>query len=445
MKLSLGAKLYIWIVGVIALLAVVYIAPDFLQKIENQAFGTALVIFTILVIISEIYEVELVYGRNTSTGIAICLAMILLGGSSLALPVTLIGTLIAEIILRWGRIATGLMNFIYRVSFNTGQFVISTFIGYLVFNELGGQELISFDNLAHYNLNLSYHIIPAIAAFVAYAIANTLFVSGILTLFEKTAFTYHLRFNLRHLLVQVLSLGALGILMAVVYDPLSPLNLLLVLVPLGLAHISMRNYMKLRHEATKTFQRISEMLDARDRYTYEHSQGVADLAEKLARKLQLHQEQIDQIKSAAVIHDIGKVTVPDQILRKPGPLTNEEWIIMKKHPDAGADLLKDLEMYKDVIEIVRCEHEHWDGSGYPKGLKAEEIPLGARIVAAADIYHALTTDRPYRPAHSHKEALQIIQQMCGVELDPEVVEALLSVLETSEARLSPPTKKTTAP
>jgi len=203
----------------------------------------------------------------------------------------------------------------------------------------------------------------------------------------------------------------------------------LVLIPLGLVHVSLRNYMRLRHEAKRTFESVAEMLAARDPYTYEHSKEVARLAERIAQKLRLHQDFIEQIKSAALIHDIGKLGVPDRILRKPGPLTEEEWAIMKQHPNIGADLIKDLEIYVDIVDIVRYEHERWDGSGYPKGLRGEEIPLGARIVAVADIYNALITDRPYRPAYSHEEALRMIREMRGVTLDPKVVDAFFSVIE----------------
>jgi putative nucleotidyltransferase with HDIG domain len=225
--------------------------------------------------------------------------------------------------------------------------------------------------------------------------------------------------------------------MAVVYA-YSPWNLLLVLIPLGLVHVSLRNYMKLRHETKKTFESVVEMLHARDPYTFEHSKDVAQLATAIAQKLKLHQDQVEQIRSAALIHDIGKLGIPDSILKKPGPLTDEEWELMKRHPDIGADLIKDLEIYRDIVDIVRYEHERWDGSGYPKGLKGEEIPIGARVVAAADIYHALTTDRPYRPAYSHEEALQMIRDLRGETLDPQVVDALLSVLEGKEVQVQEP-------
>jgi len=274
-------------------------------------------------------------------------------------------------------------------------------------------------------------LIPATGAFIVISLLNTAFVSGIITLTEGTSFLYHIRFNLKHLLVQILSLGVLGILMAVIYAQ-SPWNLLLVLIPLGLVHLSLRNYMRLREEAKRAFEKMADLLAKRDPYTYEHSRSVAELAARIARKLRLPLDQVEKIRSAAMIHDIGKIAIPDSILQKPGPLSEEEWRVMKTHPVIGADLIKDLEIYADVADIVRYEHERWNGSGYPRGLQGDEIPLGARIVAAADIYNALTTDRPYRPAYSPHEARRIIKEMRGVELDPRVADALLAVLEEEQ-------------
>ncbi len=446
MKLSLSAKLYVWLVTFATLSVLAYFVSEITQlrqglSIPTDDFLWTLLIFSVLAFFAQIYEVELVYKRMTSTAISICLATVLLGGLPLAIAVTLISTLLAELILRWSRLSEGFIDLIWRVAFNTGQFVLSAFAAVLAFKLLGGHPLLlraerTSESLVFYN-----QLIPALGAFVTFALVNTSFVSGMLTLFEKTAFTYHLRFNLKHLMVQILSLGVLGILMAVVYAQ-SPWNLLLVLVPLGLVHVSLRNYMKLRHEAQKTFEHIADLLNERDSYTARHSNETAELAEKIARKLKLHQDEIEKVKSAAIIHDIGKVMVPDHILQKPDSLTEEEWRIMRMHPDIGADLLKELEMYRDIVDVIRHEHEHWDGGGYPKGLKGNEIPIGSRIVAAADIYNALTTDRPYRRAYSHEEALKRMCEMSGVELDPQVVDALLSALEDTQAQSSSPPKKT---
>ena len=136
---------------------------------------------------------------------------------------------------------------------------------------------------------------------------------------------------------------------------------------------------------------------------------------------------------AARVHDIGKVAVPDSILLKPGPLTDDEWIIMKRHPVISAELIEGLEIYRPVADAVRHEHERWDGSGYPAGLKGEEIPLIARIIAAADIYNALATDRPYRKAFSLEKTRAMIEEMRGSDLDPAVADALLRVVESAPA------------
>jgi putative nucleotidyltransferase with HDIG domain len=209
--------------------------------------------------------------------------------------------------------------------------------------------------------------------------------------------------------------------------------MLLGMTPLVLVHFSFRSYLRIREEAQKTFEKVVQLLEERDPYTGEHSGEVADLAGEIAQELGLRGSEVEMIKAVARVHDIGKIAVPDRILLKPGKLDPEEWEIMKRHTEIGADLLKGLEVYGRYADVVRYEHEHWDGTGYPNGLQGEEIPIAARIIAAADVYHALISDRPYRPAYSHEEALDIIRNMAGRVLDPKVVGALLRVLERWKA------------
>ncbi|MGQ9733662.1 MAG: HD-GYP domain-containing protein, partial [Candidatus Bipolaricaulia bacterium] len=221
-----------------------------------------------------------------------------------------------------------------------------------------------------------------------------------------------------------LSLGVLSILLAVVYA-IEPWYILLVLIPLALVHISLRGYMRLRRQAQEAFEKMIHSLMERDHYTGAHSEAVAQLAQQVARALGLPEDEVEKIGAAARVHDLGKVAIPDSILFKEDGLTNDEWEVIKQHPVRSAELLKGLEIYDGSIEIIRHHHEHWDGTGYPNGLKGEQIPLGARILALADIYNALITDRPYRKAYSKEEALEIIRGMSGKELDPRVVEAFL--------------------
>jgi len=196
----------------------------------------------------------------------------------------------------------------------------------------------------------------------------------------------------------------------------------------GNTEFALALYQKLRTEARNTFEKISRLLDERDHYTAVHSGDVADLAVKVAAEMNLPQGEIEKVEIAARIHDIGKVAVPDSILLKPGPLTDEEWGIMKRHPAISAELIEGIEIYARVADAVRHEHERWDGSGYPDGLRGEEIPLISRVIAAADIYDALSTDRPYRGAFTYEETVEMIRQMRGADIDPAVADALLRVI-----------------
>ncbi len=166
----------------------------------------------------------------------------------------------------------------------------------------------------------------------------------------------------------------------------------------------------------------------RDRYTGEHSEAVIEMSGAVARNLGLNMPEVARVKSAALLHDIGKVAIPDEILHKPGPLTDDEWRLMKEHPVIGERILRVLPGLGNVARIVRHEHERWDGGGYPDGLEGEEIPLGSRIIIAADTYHAITSDRPYRAKRSHSEAVEELTRCAGTQFDPNVTAALIGFL-----------------
>ena len=164
-------------------------------------------------------------------------------------------------------------------------------------------------------------------------------------------------------------------------------------------------------------------LEARDHYTSQHSAQVTVLAEKIAGTLALPPQELYNIAVAALLHDIGKIGMPDRLLYKSGPLTEEEWKMMKRHPDVGAAIIGDIPLLEPVAKIVRHHHERWDGKGYPAGLAGGDIPLGARIVAVADTFQAMVSDRPYRPRRSPQQAAQEISALAGSQFDPAVVKA----------------------
>jgi diguanylate cyclase (GGDEF)-like protein len=173
---------------------------------------------------------------------------------------------------------------------------------------------------------------------------------------------------------------------------------------------------------------LAQALEERDSYTGEHSESVVDLTARVGEALALDAFEVKTIRSAALLHDIGKVGIPDEILHKPGPLDEREWAIMHQHPVIGERILRAIPGMGAVARIVRHEHERWDGTGYPDGLMGEAIPVGARIILACDAYHAMTSDRPYRAAMSHHVAMAELTANAGTQFDPQVVEALVGYL-----------------
>jgi putative nucleotidyltransferase with HDIG domain len=166
----------------------------------------------------------------------------------------------------------------------------------------------------------------------------------------------------------------------------------------------------------------------RDRYTGEHSRAVIEMSAAVARNLGMSPADVERIRSAALLHDIGKVAIPDEILNKRGPLDATEWELMKQHPVIGERILRVLPGLGSIARIVRHEHERWDGCGYPDGLAGDQIPLGSRIIIAADTYHAITSDRPYRAAKPHEAAVEELRRCAGTQFDPRVTEVLIGHL-----------------
>ena len=173
---------------------------------------------------------------------------------------------------------------------------------------------------------------------------------------------------------------------------------------------------------------LASALQERDAYTGEHSELVVEMAGRVAEAMALGPDEVGRIRMAALLHDIGKVGIPDDVLHKPGPLDEREWELMRQHPVIGERILRMIPGLGAIARIVRHEHERWDGTGYPDGLVGAETPIGARIILACDAYHAMTSDRPYRRAMPHADAVAELTRNAGSQFDPEVVQALVGYL-----------------
>jgi len=175
----------------------------------------------------------------------------------------------------------------------------------------------------------------------------------------------------------------------------------------------------------ETIKGWGNALNLKDDEVEVHSHRVTELTLKIAKKMCIDEIQLEHIKRGALLHDVGKIGIPDSILLKPGKLSDDEWEAMKKHPIYAYNMLAPIDYLKPSLDIPYCHHERWDGKGYPRGLKGTDIPLPARIFAVVDFYDALISERPYREAWSEESALHLIKKESGKHFDPQVVEVLL--------------------
>jgi HD-GYP domain-containing protein (c-di-GMP phosphodiesterase class II) len=185
---------------------------------------------------------------------------------------------------------------------------------------------------------------------------------------------------------------------------------------------------ELQHAYDATLAGWAAALDLRDHSTAEHTQRVTELTVALAARFGYAGDALEDVRRGATLHDIGKMGVPDHILGKAGPLTDDEWREMRRHPDLAVDMLRGIDYLAPALPIPWCHHEKWDGSGYPRGLAGEQIPLEARLFAVVDVFDAVTSERPYRSPMTDADALALIQDGAGSHFDPRVVAAFLELV-----------------
>jgi putative nucleotidyltransferase with HDIG domain len=224
-------------------------------------------------------------------------------------------------------------------------------------------------------------------------------------------------------------LGALGAIVGDVYPP----AVVLLALPVAAVFASMREAARLRSQTREAIVEFAKLIDVRDRYTHGHSQRVAALAERVAVRLRLDPSQVALVRDAALLHDLGKIHTSDHVLRKPGPLDPVEQDEMRRHAEAGAELLRKLPEFWEGASLVRAHHERYDGTGYPRGLSGADLPLEAAVIAVADSWDAMTSDRPYRRALAHADAIAEMRRGRGSQWTPAVVDALLALVDEDHA------------
>jgi len=315
-----------------------------------------------------------------------------------------------------------------KVVFNAAAYTVTNFFAWQVWRTTG----------TTLPPGLEFRLLSLVAAGLAMFALNALLVSAVIALTEGPTLARVWERNFQHSLPHHLSFVALGVLVAITYEAFGPWALLLCVAPFLVARHSFGLYMEIRSDLKEFVRALSEVLEEVDPYTRHHSMRVAHYAVKLARGLGVPEREIEEIEYAALVHDLGKIGPQHQhILQKPGTLSQEEQRTLRSHPAAGAEIVAKVRALRRASEIVRSHHERPDGQGYPFGLRAEDVPIGARILNVSDAFDAMTSDRPYRRALTPQAALDELSNGAGTQFDAAVVACLVRMFRAGEFPLLP--------
>ena len=309
----------------------------------------------------------------------------------------------------------------HKEMFNVANVLISIWVGGIVY------QLIAWSNL---NQVFSWSVVIGATAFSFIAIfGNLIFFILYFKLSEQGRFFTLLRDNIGGILPNILATIPLGLVIGyILMQPNAYLWLLLFMGPLMLARYSFKVYLDSHTILLRTIASLVEAIEAKDPYTHGHSQRVAYLSNEICKAMGCSHAFSDQVMMAALLHDTGKIGVEDAVLRKPGPLTKEEYEIIMQHPVVGRRIIESINLSPVVNDAVLYHHRRYDGTGYPTdGPAAGELPLPAAILAVADTYDAIISDRPYRAGLTKTRAREILEEVSGTQLDPKVVKVFLAI------------------
>lgn len=263
---------------------------------------------------------------------------------------------------------------------------------------------------------------------IAFSFVNLLLGISVVSLRTNAPLARIWSLSVSNILTGLFALVPLGWLMSEIGEKVGLWAAAMFMVPLYLARFAFSKYAEQRELFFGTVSALSQAIDAKDGFTRGHADRVSRIAGAIARQVGLPEKQIEQIELAGMLHDIGKIGVEDRILMKPARLEDDEQILMRRHPIYGASILEPSAALRPLVPIVLHHHENFDGSGYPDGLKGEDIPIGSRIMIVADAYEAMTADRIYRKALGHDRAMDQLTRFKGIQFDPSIVRALEEVV-----------------
>ena len=418
LRLRPSARLYILTLCAVAFGLTGYYAARVPTLLSLDALLAALSIG--LVAVAVVYPLHFKANTRFSLESSIIFAAVLLFEPGLAMLVALVGSLLGDAVQRRAR---------HEAAFNAAQTALQAGAGSLILSIAGWRtdELVPGGPL---------QLLAVLAAAAAMHLVNTLSVASMVGLQSGPSPLHVWRRSIGFDAVEQLSQFALGFLGAIVAGTYLP-ALPLLLLPAYAIHRSLERHVQLRRQTLEAVESLADIVDIRDPYTANHSRRVSEVALQLATELGLPSEEVDLIERAARVHDVGKVIVDASVLAKPGRLTDDEWEQLRRHPVTGADILGRLPQFALATSYVRHHHERMDGRGYPDAIRAERIPLGARIIAVADSFDAMTSARPYRQGLPREVVLAELARERGAQWDARVVDALLNLLEQGRVSVPP--------
>jgi hypothetical protein len=429
-----AANVYI---GLVAALGLVVLVAN---SINVRTSGIDPVMFVVILVLAGIAQrnpVVLFRSSAISVAFAVKIAAYVLFGT----PVALWATVVVVAVNAY----TPKPKPARKILFNFGGMMLSTYLASSTYQLVGG--------LVPPGAFVPTMLAVALSAAVYFA-ANSALTAAVITLTSSSRFVDVWVQNFAWMPVNYLATAVNGAALALAYQSLGVIGVIVFVLPLGIAWYSFRLYMmkstqvrernrelvSMNENLHRTTERLEAShvsviaallgsLAAKERSTHSHSDATMQHALAVAKSLGLGPDEIAAVNLGTLFHDIGKIGIPEHILLKPSALTEEEWAEMKTHPVIGANLIGEVPNLERIRPIVLAHHEHYDGSGYPNGLKGDEIPLAAQIISVADTYEAMTSTRPYRPALGHAEAVAELRRVAGSQLNPIVVEAFIRQIE----------------
>jgi putative nucleotidyltransferase with HDIG domain len=407
--LPLKLKIYIGVITASAIALLIYLIPSLLS-LSN--IWLVLIFFLAISVFAEFMPVDLPIAGSITIGFPIDFVIILVYGPALAMLISAIGAIISEVL--------GKKTSWYKIIFNASQYALSVGVAGITYQYVGG--VVGFQNFFKFAF-------PAILCALTYCLVNSILVTIVISFAQDSKITTVWRVDIKEMIPSYIAEAPMGFLMAIVYVEVGIIGILLFFFPLLLARRSFELYTKMRKVYLDTIRALAAAIDAKDPYTKGHSERVAETSVALAQELNLSGRDIENIEYTALLHDIGKIGIADSILGKKDSLTSQEFDKIKEHTIMGANIIEPIDFLKNSYWAIYHHHEKYNGKGYPDGIKSEDIPILARIIAVADAYDAMGSDRPYRKKLSKEKILKEFTEQSGKQFDPQIVNALMLILK----------------